>query len=31
MGMAGIVVNSVGDMATVVIVIEVFMPHVISI
>ena len=31
MGMASIVVDSVGDMATVVIVIEVFMPHVVSI
>ena len=31
MGMAGIVVNSVGDMATVVVVVEVFMPRVVSI
>ena len=31
MGMAGVVVNSVGDVATVVIVVEVFMPRVVSI
>ena len=31
MGMAGVVVNSVGDVATIVVVIEVFMPCVVSI
>ena len=31
MGMAGIVINSVGDVATVIVVVEVFMPRIISI
>ena len=31
MGMASIVVNSMGDVATVVVIIEVFMPPVVSI
>ena len=31
MGMASVVVDSMGDVATIVVVIEVFMPRVISI
>ena len=31
MGMASIVIDSVGDVATIVVVVEVFMPRVISI
>ena len=31
MGMPGVVVDSVGDVATIIVVVEVFMPHVVSI
>ena len=31
MGMASVVVDSMGDVATIVVVVEVFMPHVVSI